>query len=343
MTDSLRLLLVGGKSETADSLRQNLNSIPNWNITLEWVSDIHTGLQIVCENRHDIGLIHQNSSPLNGIEGIRQALQRGCTRPLILCLNKEDIGLGLKAMRHGAADYLVMSRSDSFLLEKTLRGLMQCERLLQENARVQARINDSQRLESLGRMASGIAHDFNNILGIILANSELAVGAVDEHSAVHRYLSSIRLATDRAAELTNQMLAYSGRGRTRLRILDLKHLAEETIQFCRVGLPRRIGLACDIESRLPPVHGDSTQIRQILMNLVQNAADAIAGEGLVRVSAKVSQAPTDGSEACHFITPLAEGNYAVIQVTDSGCGIVQDQLGRIFDPFFSTKAPDQIT
>jgi two-component system, cell cycle sensor histidine kinase and response regulator CckA len=338
MTLSLRLLLIDDNAFDADLLRHNLDSIPNLNIDFEWVNEFHSGLETVCENRHDICLIDNYLGPQSGADLIRQALQRGCNKPLILYSGKEDVGLGLKAISWGAVDYIVKDHIDPFMLEKTLRGIIQREQILQESAKVKAKMYDSQRLESLGLMASGIAHDFNNILGIIMANSELAVGMVDEHSAVHRYLSSIRLATERAAELTNQMLAYSGRGRSKLKTLDLRELAHETLDFCRVGISRKIALECSIESRLPPVHGDPTQIRQVLMNLIQNAADSIAGEGTVRITSKLSHSPANWAETCQFVTPLVEGRYAVLCVSDDGCGINPEQLGRIFDPFFTTKS-----
>ncbi len=337
MIETMSLLLVDDNAIDADLLRYNLDSIPNLNLQFEWVNEFQTGLEMVCENRHDICMVDQFLGPRTGADLIRQALQRGCRRPMILYSGKEDVGLGLQAIGLGAVDYIVKDHIDPFMLEKTLRGVLERERILQENARVQAKMYDAQRLESLGLMASGIAHDFNNILGIILANSELAMGLTADQT-VNRYLGSIKLATERAAELTNQMLAYSGRGKARQKTLDLSSLASDTLEFCRVGIPRRVSMHCEISQRPPPVRGDPTQVRQVLMNLIQNASDSIVGNGKVTIQCQTAR-PTDfGIDALQFVTPIAEGDYAVLKVSDDGCGMSQEQTERIFDPFFTTKA-----
>lgn len=337
MSMDLRLLLVDDNGFDADLLQHNLSAIRGLTCHFDWVTDFQSGLERVCENDHDVCLIDHYLGPESGTELIRQALQRGCRKPLVLYSGKEDVALGIKAIALGAVDYIVKDHIEPFMLEKTLRGIIERERILSENARVQSKMYDAQRLESLGLMASGIAHDFNNILGIILANAELGLKHAGDGTAAHRYLSSIRLATERAADLTSQMLAYSGRGRSRLQTLDLAHLASETIDFCRVGIPRRVDIVNRLPAQLPLVHGDPTQMRQVFVNLLNNASDAITGEGCVTCEAFSASAPENPDQVAAFVPPIDEGEYAVLAFTDTGCGMNSEQQNRIFDPFFTTK------
>jgi two-component system, cell cycle sensor histidine kinase and response regulator CckA len=338
MTQDLRLLLVDDNSFDADLLKHNLSAIRGLKCQFDWVTDFQSGLERACENSHDVCLIDHYLGPESGTELIRQALLRGCRKPLVLYSGKEDVALGIQAIALGAVDYIVKDHIEPFMLEKTLRGILERERILSENARVQSKMFDAQRLESLGLMASGIAHDFNNILGIILANAELGLKHAGNDTAAHRYLSSIRLATERAADLTSQMLAYSGRGRSRLQSLDLADLASETIEFCRVGIPRRVDILSKLPATLPLVHGDPTQMRQVVVNLLNNASDAITGEGRITCEGFTAQAPENPAEASAFIPPIAEGTYSVLRFSDTGCGMNPEQQARIFDPFFTTKS-----
>jgi len=339
MALSLNLLLIDDNAVDADLLRANLESIPGMECRFEWVPEFEDGIQAVCRNDFDVCFIDQNLGGKSGMELISEAAKRGCRRPMILYSGREDVRLGVEAISLGAVDYLVKDHIDPFLLEKTLRSILERDRILQDNARMQAKLYETQRLESLGLMASGIAHDFNNILGIILANAELAIQANTEaeDNPTSRYLASIRLATERAAELTSQMLAYSGRGRFRSQTLDIKSMAQEILEFCRVSIPRRVHLEMKASQAVGSIYGDPTQIRQVIMNLVHNAADSIEEEGRVLVDTLELDYRENGKEGNGFVSPLPSGKYVVFRVSDNGCGIPKDQITRIFDPFFTTK------
>lgn len=337
MAESLKLLLIDDSSVDADILKNNLESIPELKFDLEWVTTFDEGLKATCERQYDIALVDHYLGPQTGTDLIRKAIENGCLRPLVLYSGKEDVRLGVQAIALGASDYLVKDHIEPFLLEKTLRNALERGRILGEHSRMQARMFETQRLESMGLMASGIAHDFNNILGIILANAELAQKQVLDSSHLARYLASIRQATERAADLTSQMLAYSGRGRFKQQSIDLAVLAKETLDFCRVGIPRRIDLDSRLPEQLPLIQGDITQMRQVLLNLINNAADSIEGEGAVTLRAGIHDAVPSSQSAQGFAIPLAEKQYIVLEVADTGCGIPDELLARIFDPFFTTK------
>ena len=196
----------------------------------------------------------------------------------------------------------------------------------------------AQKLESLGVLAGGIAHDFNNILLAILGNAELALlRLVPESPAIHN-LKQIELAAQRAADLAQQMLAYSGRGQFVVEGLDINALITEMNHILRVSISKKVFIRLNLAKRLPLFEGDATQIRQIIMNLVINASEAIGEEdGLITITTGSRDCDQDYlSKICQY-DELQEGTYISFEIADTGCGMSRDTLEKIFDPFFTTK------
>ncbi|WP_226373850.1 PAS domain S-box protein [Citrifermentans bemidjiense] len=195
-----------------------------------------------------------------------------------------------------------------------------------------------QKLESLGVLAGGIAHDFNNILLAIMGNTSLALQRVDRGSPLEQHLLQIEKASEKAADLARQMLAYSGKGRFVLEALDLNRLVREMTSMLEVSLSKKAVLRFHLAEELPGIIADPTQIRQIIMNLAINASEAIGEK-----SGEITIAT--GSLICdsHYLAenwldvPLHEGRYVYLEVTDNGCGMTKETLDRIFEPFFTTK------
>ncbi len=149
----------------------------------------------------------------------------------------------------------------------------------------------TQKLESLGVLAGGIAHDFNNLLTVMLGNVSLAQLDLPAEAPAAGYLQQIRVAVLRATELCRQMLAYSGKGQFSSVLVDLSTLVEDTTQLLKISISKKCVLEFDLGRSLPPVRVDATQIRQIVMNLVINASDAIGDHtGLIRVSTRLMRA-----------------------------------------------------
>lgn len=204
---------------------------------------------------------------------------------------------------------------------------------------VERRLQQGQKLESIGVLAGGVAHDFNNLLTGILGNTslarlELANGSHD----VDRFLAEVESSSQRAAELCRQLLAYAGRGRLVVKPLDLNLCVEQALALVRLSISRKVTLDLQSGETLPPFRGDPTQIHQILMNLGLNASEAIgdkAGTITIRTE-RVTLAAMDlltlqgGSE-------IKPGNCVCLTVADNGCGIPPESMGQIFEPFFTTK------
>jgi two-component system cell cycle sensor histidine kinase/response regulator CckA len=207
-----------------------------------------------------------------------------------------------------------------------------------ERAEFDRRLQDMQKLESLGVLAGGIAHDFNNLLTGILGQASLARLGLPPASPLAEPLGQIETAAHRAADLCRQMLAYSGRGRFDVRPLDLSQMVAETHSLLQLSISKRATLVCDLAPALPPVRADATQLRQVIMNLTINASEAIGDRpGTISLStARVTLAAGDLADT-PFAPDLPGGDYVRLEVRDDGCGMDAATRERIFDPFFTTK------
>lgn len=221
----------------------------------------------------------------------------------------------------------------------TQLDISELRRAEQEQRRLAAQVQQAQKLESLGVLAGGIAHDFNNLLVAILGYAELCLMDLPPGTEAAAHATEIRTAATRAAELTNQMLAYSGKGRFVVEPLDLSAVVQEMVRLLSVSIPKRVQLDCALHSPLPRVAADVAQVRQVVMNLVTNAADAIPDRaGTVKVVTRVVDADAEMLSSAYVAADPPPGRYVCLEVTDDGCGMDEATLQRLFDPFFTTKA-----
>ncbi len=199
-------------------------------------------------------------------------------------------------------------------------------------------VRQMQKLDSLGLLAGGIAHDFNNLLATMLGSLNLAEKTLSVVSPAMPYLKTLGTAVLRAADLTRQMLAYSGKGRFVIKGVDLSQLVEEVTHLLGVALPKSVALRFALTPGLPIVEADVAQLQQVVMNLVTNAADAIGErQGIVSITTGVVDVDDANAATTFAGQPMAPGRYVTLEVSDTGCGIEPDVLQKIFDPFFTTK------
>ena len=204
------------------------------------------------------------------------------------------------------------------------------------SAALERRMVDAQRAESLGVLAGGLAHDFNNLLVAILGNADLGLRDTPRGAPGRASLENIRHASLRAAELTDQLLAYAGRGRIGVTRVDPAGIVEELLRISAPTMPSNIAVQVDIPAGLA-IRGDEAQVRQVLLNLIANARDAFGGRGGA-ISISVTASHHDGVPDPGDILTAASGNYVQLEVADDGPGIDREARRRIFEPFFTTKA-----
>ncbi len=240
---------------------------------------------------------------------------------------------------------LLSSSAPLFDEERRVRGavgafmdITASKRAEEERLKVERKLLDAQKLESLGVLAGGIAHDFNNLLTGVLGNASMARAELSPSSAVQSYVEQIEKAAMRAADLCKQMLAYSGKGRFVLDDIDLSELVAETTHLLVASMSKRAKLKFHLADSLPVVRADATQIRQIVMNLVINASEAIGDrDGQVTIQTGELEASSAYLASAFSAPELAPGRYCFVEVSDDGCGMDSNTLARIFDPFFTTK------
>jgi PAS domain S-box-containing protein len=209
---------------------------------------------------------------------------------------------------------------------------------LTERRELEKRLFEKQKFESIGLLAGGIAHDFNNLLVGILGNASLVQEMTPAKSEISPLLEDIIAASERAAHLTRQMLAYSGKGKFVLESLNLSQVVREMRNLLHASVPHKVKLHFDLRDDIPATEADSNQIQQIVMNLVLNAAEAI-GEGSGSIVVRTAARNIDATYI-HGQLGKAEvepGTYVMLEVIDTGCGMDEETLARIFDPFFTTK------
>lgn len=214
------------------------------------------------------------------------------------------------------------------------------QRIIEQQRRyaMDSKARESQRLESLGVLAGAIAHDFNNLLHVIMLNADLARHNLNPDSKSATSIERLMLTVDRAAELCSELLAYSGRGQFTIEPFELEQLVSEMRSLLEISTPKGVEITCSSDDTHPVVEGDVTQIRQVVMNLITNAGEAIGNSpGSINVSVGTRECDADCLGQTGFVEEIRPGTYACITVEDTGQGMDAATTHRIFDPFFSTK------
>jgi signal transduction histidine kinase/CheY-like chemotaxis protein len=207
-----------------------------------------------------------------------------------------------------------------------------------EKRKLHARLLESQKLESLGLLAGSIAHDFNNLLSGVLSNAELAELDLPAEGPLNPRIDQIKQAAIRMADLSREMLAYSGRGPFNVTCIDLNALIREMSNLLNTGISKRVQLSYQFSEAPVIVEAEATQIRQVVMNLITNASDAMElKRGIITLTTGIIKARAADFEGVPWANELKEGSYAFFEVEDKGCGMEPETIRRMFEPFYTTK------
>ncbi|MEQ1729328.1 MAG: PAS domain S-box protein [Vicinamibacterales bacterium] len=215
-----------------------------------------------------------------------------------------------------------------------VEDITQRKRAEAERAALETELQQTRKLESIGRLAGGVAHEFNNMLAVILGYSELALRRVDPAQPLHADLEEIRVAATRSADVTRQLLAFARKQFIAARLLDLNESVAGAITMLRPLIGEHIQVTWQPAAGLWPIMADSTQITQVLTNLFTNARDAIADTGQVNVTTEFA---TIDAAYCAAHSEAVPGQYACLVVSDDGGGMAPETLSRAFEPFYTTK------
>ncbi len=252
--------------------------------------------------------------------------------PVVVMTGGGDEKIAVGVMKAGAKDYLIKGTGSGALkmLPLTLENVLIRHHAEREREELEARADEMQKMESLGRLAGGIAHDFNNILGSIIGYTELAVEDVEEDSITRRNLQEVLIAAQRASHLVEQILAYTrDSAEERVRV-DLVEVLDEVMNMLAHSIPKNVEIEIIRQVDYAYVHGNETNLYQVVMNLITNGIQAMEAEGgILKIR----------------MMEIIQGRKPMIcvEISDQGCGINRDHLERIFEPFFTTKAPGKGT
>jgi PAS domain S-box-containing protein len=209
---------------------------------------------------------------------------------------------------------------------------------LSDHRRLEERVRQAAKAESIGLLAGGVAHDFNNLLTIIIGNASMAHATLPENSPAKQQIGNALKAAERAADLTRQLLAYAGKGRFIIRHADVSEAILEIATLLRSSAPRNAEIELYLTEGLPPVNADVTQLQQLVMNLVLNGVESLNEEGgHVQVSTSAVDFDEEILRSAELVENIEPGRYVLIEVRDNGCGMDAETRQRIFDPFFTTK------
>lgn len=297
------------------------------------VDRLSTGLAALAAEPVDAILLDLSLPDSDRIETFRSVRAQAPSTPIVVMTGIGDDELALQAVQEGAQDYLVKGDIDGPLVVRALRYAI-------ERGRADAaerRLLEAQRLESLSALAGGIAHQLNNLLVIVVGNASLAAADLEVTHPVHRYLEEIEAASQQAARLARQMLAYSGRGGFILRSLDLNDVVRSATGALAGRLPPTASLRLELAPAPAVVLADEAELAQLIVNLVTNAGEALDGAGSVRVATALVEASRDDFARCYMTPDLPDGRYVELVVSDTGAGMSRETSARIFEPFFSTR------
>jgi PAS domain S-box-containing protein len=215
-----------------------------------------------------------------------------------------------------------------------VRDITQNKQAEAEREKLQAQLNQAQKMESVGRLAGGVAHDFNNMLGVILGHAELALQKARNNQDPCSNLEKIQTAARRSADLTKQLLAFARKQIIEPKLLDLNHTVEKMLSMLRRLIGEDIDLSWVPARKLWPIKMDPTQVDQVLANLCVNARDAIAGVGKLTIETGMK---TFDPAYCADHPGFIPGDFVMLAVSDNGCGMDREILENLFEPFFTTK------
>jgi two-component system cell cycle sensor histidine kinase/response regulator CckA len=301
---------------------------------IEVVTTAAAGLERIKTDHHDIYLVDQRLPDGTGLDVIRAAKDLGTDKPFILMTGYGSGALDEAALREGAADYVEKHLVGAHL-ERSIRYALrnwQASRALQDR---EEQLRQSQKMEAIGRLAGGVAHDFNNLLTAVIGYTDMIAERTDLDPATAREVGEIRLAADRGAALTRQLLAFSRKQLLNPTVLNVNDSVAGLLHM----LPRLIGDHIHTDARLAAglgfVKADASQLEQVIVNLVLNARDAMPTGGYVTIETANIELTEDRLSAEGLV--LEPGPYVMLSITDTGVGMDETTRAHAFEPFFTTK------
>jgi signal transduction histidine kinase/ActR/RegA family two-component response regulator len=329
--ESLRLLVIAPDQECAHMIRGLLSGRLDTTCETDWVGDVNEASTLLEQRRHDIWIVDHAFDAAQGGALMNAALTAGIP-PLTLLSGHRNRVVEENVLAAGSATFIWKEELSAPLLQSELRHALD----VRDRLRLERQLHLVQRLETVGRLAGGIAHEFNNILTAIVGFGSLLAERVADDEASTAQIREILAGAERATVLTRDLLAFSRRQVMRPARLELPVVVEHLARMLRGVLGSQIELRVQCAADVPPIRADRAQLDQAITSLAINAREAMPTGGTLTI--EVDTVGLD-SEYCDTHISARPGEYVRLLVTDTGAGISQDHLSRVFEPFFSVREP----
>ena len=322
------VLLVSGDAKLVDRLEQSLESLSETG-KLMHVGRVGEAVALLANISPDAILLDLTAID----EPITSALAELSGKCPLIALCADEPGArqnqALTARQAEAVDVFPRTQANGPMLNQAIHHAIERAQHIRKIRQLEEQLFHAQKMESLGLLSGGVAHDFNNLLVAILGHADVALRDTEDPQRVESCLQGIKRASIRASDLAAQLLSYTGKNEFELHPCSLNRLIEEMMQLLHASIARKVHLQLELADDLPAVDMDPTQIRQVVLNLITNAAESIGeNSGSIRVQTGLSL----------LETPDADSQPSVqLTISDTGCGMDEETLEQIFEPFFSTK------
>lgn len=334
MSNVIRVLIVEDNPADADLVEELLSEQRHPQFAVQVVSRAAQALESVRTDAPDALLLDLGLPDAQGIDGLRRLRRAAPALPILILTGLRDEEVADLAARTGAQDYLTKGRFESETLSRAIRYAIERKRQEEERLRLRTDALLAQKMEGLGLLTGRIARELNNLLVGVLGNADLALREAGGHPALEQRIEGIGGAAHAASRLVQEMLAYTGQGPMAFEPFDLSSLVEDMGQLLDLSIQRSLTLRYSLGVDLPPVEADTAQIRQVILNLVARASQAMAEtSGYVALGTGTMECDQDYLETVAGGTALAPGPYVFLEVTDLGPQLDAEALGSLFDPF----------
>lgn len=320
MKEPLNILLIDDDEDDYVAFRDLSVDLKAWVPKIDWIKTFDHGREALLAGQHHVCFIDYRLGDRTGLELLRSLSSSPNRAPMILLTGQGDDAIDQEAMNAGAADYLLKGHFDAQALERSIRHALFRAKSQSEQQRLQGMVIQSEKMSAVGQLAAGVAHEINNPLSVILGFAQAILARSPIDSVLQNPLKSIERETLRCRNLVQALLTFSRAGQDERMMAKLNDTVRDALSLIQAEAKlMKVDVKTDLSPDVPVLFCNPNQIQQVIINLSNNAIDAMGSGGCLEVGTKL------------------RGDYAVIQVTDTGSGIAAHVLPRIFEPFFTTK------
>jgi signal transduction histidine kinase len=328
-----RILLIEDNPGDAQLLRAVLSEIQGIPFALEWADRLSKGLERLADRGIEAILLDLGLPDSQGLETFVKVQAEAPDLPIIILSGLDDEATAIEAVRRGAEDYLVKGHLAGKQIARSVRYAV-------ERRKLEEQLRQARKMEAIGHLAGGIAHDFNNIITTIMGYAEMGLTRPGLSEPLRRCFEAVQIGAERAARLTRQLLAFSRRQTLQPKVINLNDILLNMDEMLHRLIGEHVQLVARLAGDLKTVRVDPGQHEQIIINLAVNARDAMPEGG--RLIFETANVHLNG-ESDRSDLGLSPGEYVMLAVTDTGCGMTDEVKARLFEPFFTTKEVGKAT